>query len=226
MIRKLDLISLIILTIGIVLIVNYIYKSIVEVKMTMPYGIIGVVSLIFSIILMTISGILKESKNKTCISCHLTPMYKIFQIPLCIGITILFIFLFYKLSDTPEHNEGILFFLIAIPLLLYTSYFIFRATLKLKWVEYDRSTITVNGIFKNETRTIKEIKKIERSSYGFYRIEFKDEITIYVFPKIFEYFLNFYGKPNSIENLEKIAEIEKKETESNWKDKLLERIFK
>jgi hypothetical protein len=208
------------------LIVNYVYKSIVEVKMTMPYGIIGVVSLIFSIILMTISGILKESKNKTCISCYLTPMYKIFQIPLCIGITILLIFFFYKLPDNPEHNEGKLFFLITIPMALLTSYFFIRTTLKLKWVEYDRSTITVNGIFKNKTRTVKEIKKIERSSYGLYRIEFKDEITIYVLPKIFEYFLTFWGKPNSIENLEKIAEIEKKETESNWKDKLLERIFK
>jgi len=208
MIKKIDVVSIIAIVTGFILVAIYIYRSSLEIDMPIPFEKIGIGSMIAAVLLSIISGIKKENKYKTCISSYITPFYKILSIPFLASIALILIFFIYKLNGKGL-NDLILFLLFIVFSIFFASYYYSKIIFKLKWVEYDKNIITIYGIFNAVTKPITDINGIKRADFTFYRIEFYDKSVVYVFPKMFDFFLNLGGEPDSIKKLRKLIEINK-----------------
>lgn len=214
MIKKIDVVSIIAFIAGFILVEIYIYKTCFEIDMLIPFLKIGIGSIIGAVVLSIISGIKKENKNITCISSYLTPFYKIILLPFFVSMTLLFTLIVYILLEKRESNELTLLYLSIVVLMFFTSYFYSKIVIKVKWLEYDKGTITIYGVFNAVTKPISDVISIEGDEFVFYKIEFYDKSVVYVFPKMYEYLINIGEEPDSIKKLKELIELNKNKS---WK---------
>ena len=227
MIKKVDIFSIIILTIGLILIFTQAILEIKEYSINTPLWIIGLICIPVSIGISIISGFSKMDKTKTTISNLITPIYKIIAIPMIVIFNLAIGLAIYAMIVNSIDTGLIVVISILLILSLFMAFRLVSAIIKLKWLDFDNEILYCTGLKEKIDYKISDIQEMKRILNGlFYQIDFNTKDSVVVMPRLIEYFDSLYGEPKSIGKLRKIRGLEQTDNYTNIQDKLIKKIFK
>lgn len=227
MIKKADIFSIIIFSIGTILIITQAVLEINEIMINFPFWIIGLICVPISIVISIISGVSKMDDSKTTISNLITPMYKILVVPVHLIINLAFGLIIYAMISNNVDVEFIIGICVFLIVSLIMSVRMIKAIKKLMWLNFDSENIHCAGLRFRRDYKISDIRNMKRILNGlFYQIDFNTNESIVVMPRLIEYFDSLYGEPKSVGKLRKIRGLEQTDNYTKIQDKLIGKIFK